>query len=147
MYAPWMTRKLSELSPEQQAKQRASSQQYKLKNKSRDSAYGAAYHKRRYATEPAYRERKDASAQRARVKRLYGLTEAAVAGMLGAQDYRCEICSSELAKYHIDHCHKTGKVRALLCPSCNIFLGKIEACPVRLQSALDYVERHQKWAP
>ena len=138
-----MTRKLSDLSPEQQAKQRASTQRYKLKNKSRDAAYGAAYHKRRYAAEPEYRARKDAGAQRARVKRLYGLTEADVTAMLVAQAYKCGVCHDSLTRHHIDHCHKTGRVRALLCPSCNVFLGKIEACPVRLQSALDYIERHK----
>lgn len=61
----------------------------------------------------------------------------------------CAICKlPEKAKHNhtkkiqrlaVDHCHKTGKVRALLCQDCNRGLGKFFDDPVKLKAALDYV--------
>lgn len=42
----------------------------------------------------------------------------------------------------IDHCHKTGKIRGLLCFSCNIILGHVEEKQNRLQNLIDYLQKH-----
>ena len=41
---------------------------------------------------------------------------------------------------HIDHDHLTGKIRGLLCPSCNIGLGAFKDNPTYLKSAIQYLE-------
>lgn len=52
--------------------------------------------------------------------------------MLNEQDNKCAICKINFSvtkkslKPHIDHNHKTGVVRGLLCQTCNIGLGHIE---------------------
>lgn len=64
--------------------------------------------------------------------------------LLVAQDYRCFICKisqKELGKYlSIDHCHTTGKVRGLLCNSCNNGLGRFKDNITYLKNAIKYLE-------
>lgn len=54
---------------------------------------------------------------------LYGLSIDEWNKMYETQNGSCFICKKpqkELKnRLHVDHCHKTGKVRALLCPKCN----------------------------
>ncbi len=58
----------------------------------------------------------------------YGITEEIFEQMKINQEQKCAICFKELhsKNTHIDHSHKTGKVRALLCTSCNLSLGFFE---------------------
>lgn len=58
----------------------------------------------------------------------------------------CMICNKEPAKC-IDHCHKTGIVRGVLCNSCNLGLGKFKDNIESLQTAIKYLEQSQlkKW--
>ncbi len=44
----------------------------------------------------------------------------------------------------IDHDHKTGQVRSLLCKKCNGVLGLVDDDPALLRAAADYIERHRK---
>jgi hypothetical protein len=39
---------------------------------------------------------------------------------------------------HVDHCHKTGKIRGVLCKYCNLGLGWFKTIEF-LQRALDYL--------
>ncbi len=62
------------------------------------------------------------------------------------QDGRCAICKrhqSELSKaLHVDHDHKTGDVRGLLCAHCNLALGGFRDDMSRLKQAIVYLENH-----
>lgn len=61
------------------------------------------------------------------------------------QSGKCKICSrhqSEIIKrFHVDHDHTTGIVRALLCSSCNQALGLIKENVTILKSMITFLER------
>lgn len=50
--------------------------------------------------------------------------------MIESQDGRCPLCEREVKSPVMDHDHKTGSVRAVLCRGCNAVLGKIERAMV-----------------
>lgn len=81
------------------------------------------------------------------LKRKYGLSVLEVENMLFVQDSKCAICQENvddvtLKRLNVDHCHKTGKVRELLCTHCNTGLGQFRDSPEILIEALAYLERH-----
>jgi hypothetical protein len=66
--------------------------------------------------------------------------------MVSNQDNKCAICKTEFwdPKYTcVDHCHKTKKVRAILCGPCNTGLGLFKESTQALKNAIKYLEKHQ----
>lgn len=72
------------------------------------------------------------------------------------QSGKCAGCLEEFAhplnksmliglKPEVDHCHKTERVRGLLCRRCNDFLGKIQDDQERMQRLVDYLKRNGDW--
>jgi hypothetical protein len=43
----------------------------------------------------------------------------------------------------VDHCHKTGKVRGLLCGNCNRFLGQIDDDINTAERLLEYLNKYK----
>lgn len=75
--------------------------------------------------------------------RRYNLTLGQFEEMKQSQENKCAICgeletSRELS---IDHCHKTTKVRGLLCIRCNSAIGFAGDDIKILQKAIEYLER------
>lgn len=62
-----------------------------------------------------------------RLKRLYGLTLAAWEALFDEQDRKCALCRTSDPRskkgWCTDHDHETGRVRGILCKSCNTMLG------------------------
>jgi hypothetical protein len=61
--------------------------------------------------------------------KVYGITEEQYNAMLAAQKNVCAICGGpprRKRRLAVDHCHATGRVRALLCDPCNLKLGNYE---------------------
>jgi hypothetical protein len=75
--------------------------------------------------------------------RKYKLTKRQLAALRDAQDDRCAICG-EPSPQHLDHDHRTGCIRQLLCQRCNQGLGLLRDDPTVLRAAADYVEEHKR---
>jgi hypothetical protein len=43
--------------------------------------------------------------------------------------------------WHVDHCHKTNKIRGVLCPNCNLALGFVQDDTDRLQGLIEYLQK------
>jgi hypothetical protein len=85
--------------------------------------------------------------QRGYILSRYGITQADYARMIVEQGNRCAVCfttnpASKSGTWHVDHCHKSGRVRGLLCARCNIGLGQFQDDPIRLRAAAIYIEKH-----
>jgi len=73
-----------------------------------------------------------------RLRREYGITLLQYNEMLKNQKYRCAVCFKQNVLV-VDHNHKTGKIRGLLCMSCNVILGSVKEDVTILQSAIKYL--------
>ena len=80
----------------------------------------------------------------ARIKKEYGLTKAAFYTLLERQSFKCPICGSPVSedKSHVDHDHKTGVVRGVLCGPCNQGIGLLKEDIRVLSSAIAYLNTH-----
>lgn len=79
--------------------------------------------------------------------RKYNITLKQYEDLLKSQNYKCAICHCENNNkdkkcFDVDHCHETGKVRGLLCNSCNQGIGYINKSE-HLKSAAEYVFKHE----
>lgn len=76
--------------------------------------------------------------RRNKTLRKYGLREEDYNIMFDKQEGKCKICH-EPVTLCVDHCHTTGKVRGLLCNSCNTSLGGFKDSIELLESAIKYL--------
>lgn len=86
------------------------------------------------------------------LKRKYGITLVEYNKILLYQDNRCATCkqyetvkdprNNKLKDLAVDHNHKTGKVRGLLCDSCNLSIGRTKENIKTLKNMIEYLEYH-----
>lgn len=97
-----------------------------------------------YIADPEkHRARKRAEFHRNALRR-YGITEDDEAAMLAAQGGVCAICGTgepgtKYGRWCRDHDHATGRLRGLLCTSCNQGLGRFRDDPGVLLAAIRYL--------
>jgi len=107
-------------------------------------------HKTRKRKDPSIYERIEWPCK---LKRLYGITVEQYDNILSEQKGRCAICGSESsqsrsyklvgrAKFSVDHCHTTGKVRGLLCTKCNRALGLMNDSIESVLRMAEYLKKH-----
>lgn len=79
-------------------------------------------------------------------KRAYGITTAQRDEILLAQDNACRICKAALTgRIYIDHNHKTGQIRGILCRICNTGLGMFKDDENAMANALKYLADDGQW--
>lgn len=108
------------------------------------SEYHKAYRERNKEKIRAYNAPR---ARRWALKYRFGLTPIDVEYMVLLQD-GCAICGAaetgDKKYWRIDHDHKTGKVRGLLCNRCNLMLGQAKDNIQTLANAIVYLEQHKQ---
>lgn len=91
------------------------------------------------------RKRRIGHEQRRRLRK-YGITQHEYERLLQRQGARCAACATDSpgAKgWNIDHDHRTGRVRGLLCMGCNTALGLLNEDPSVIRALASYAEMHQ----
>jgi len=109
--------------------------------KQRIREYNAATRERaREKERERYHSRPDGKAYRSKkwLRQRYGITPEELDDAKQAQGNLCAICDREKPLV-IDHDHKTGNLRGLLCNDCNTSIGKLGDTVESLTRALDYL--------
>ena len=125
--------------------------------RARRKAYASAYQKRRWKADVEFRVQKrlryeefkrahpKLTARRARAAYLrYTHGDDTVYDKLFTkQRGRCLICRSTTGqrRLHIDHNHRTGAIRGLLCGECNRAIGLFKDSPLSLRRAIRYLSK------
>lgn len=93
----------------------------------------------KYSSDPAHRAR----LRRGHYLYRYGVTFDEIVALRELQKGRCAVCDAKLKgglKEHVDHCHRTGLIRGILCSECNTGIGKLKDNPALLRRAAEYLE-------
>lgn len=79
-----------------------------------------------------------------KLEKLYGITEEDYKTLLNKQNNCCAICKTDFKtlprRPDVDHCHTTGRVRGLLCWTCNGGLGQFYDDVELLEKAIEYLK-------
>ena len=77
--------------------------------------------------------------------RNFGITLRVYLRNLEKQGGGCAICGATPGRrnFAVDHCHRTGKIRGILCHTCNVMLGSVEDSVTILQDAIKYLEGYR----
>lgn len=118
--------------------------------------------KHRIRTNPeAYTKKQQIYRETERWKALfkqYGITKEEYESLEKLQDEKCAICNKKetfavkgelmtegtIRRLAVDHCHRTKKVRGLLCTRCNHGLGYFEDDCNVLKKAIAYLEKYKE---
>lgn len=108
------------------------------KNREVWNAYMREYRKEHSGSRKWRDKQKDRS-----LKHRYGISLAERDEMFLRQGGKCLICQKTeeqvRTKLGIDHCHKTKKIRGLLCSRCNYYIGYIKESPEVIRRLLSYL--------
>ena len=81
--------------------------------------------------------------------RKYGLTPETFNELVVDQDNSCAICQTHAdeasrGRLFVDHCHSSGKVRGLLCHSCNLVIGHAKDNIETLTKSINYLRKNNE---
>lgn len=85
----------------------------------------------------------------AALKTKYNITKEEYDSLFLSQNKKCSICTTDLSvldlrHIHLDHCHKTGNIRNILCRYCNLGLGKFKDNQELIFNSMLYLQKHQQ---
>ena len=92
------------------------------------------------------------SNRKTKIRLKYGASLETIHALLEKQGNKCQICaepiwfgaSDKRNVPHVDHCHKTGMIRGLLCLTCNTGIGMFGDSSDLLQKATDYLSNNHR---
>lgn len=121
-------------SPDQKEKRVSYMRKWRAKNRERHNELARQSHARN-------RHKHIQKVREYHLIRQYGITQSDYDAMCERQNNTCAICkeaSTGARKMHVDHCHKTGRVRGILCHRCNTKLGWLEMYQSSIVEYLKY---------
>lgn len=121
---------------------RAYQREWRLKNKERLQIKNAADYRKRKLEKPEV-------IANSKFKTLYGITLEEYRQMLQQQNGLCAVCkrpetavqNGKVRKLSVDHNHKTGVTRELLCHCCNTAVGHLKEDPMIAQAITEYLAK------
>lgn len=98
-----------------------------------------------------YRKNNRKKIQDYKLNHRYGISPEEYDNLYKIQNGKCAICNNSETAIHnltkktitlaVDHCHKTKKIRGLLCQDCNRGLGKFHDDISKLEKAIEYLKK------
>jgi hypothetical protein len=100
----------------------------------------------KWETDEEFRNQSKNNAYKHNIKKKYGVTEEQYLKIYDKQNGLCAICGqksqTKAGRLALDHCHKTGKIRGLLCVKCNAGIGMLQDDVNVLKSAILYLKNY-----
>lgn len=82
------------------------------------------------------------------LQRKFNITQEDFNNIFNQQNGCCDICKLHQTNFKkafcVDHDHKTGKIRGLLCDNCNLMIGNSHDTPEILSNGIEYLNKHNK---
>lgn len=80
------------------------------------------------------------------IQKRYGVNPDEHAAMLKEQGGKCAMCGKSIThggnrNRQLDHCHRSGKPRGILCPRCNTGLANLNDDPGLLRKGIEYLTK------
>jgi len=120
---------------------------WRYENRERLLKWNREFYKRnakkmRVRSRSFYRNNKQKELDRMRYKK-YGITGNEFREIVEKQNNKCPICIRVINKnFSVDHDHKIGKIRGIICNDCNLAIGNAGSSPERLKSMANYLENY-----
>ena len=148
----WLSRPGVRERQRENARSRRHDPRYRERYLERQRAYSKShqYQKRRREWARAYRKTENGKRSEFRGRlRKYGISLEEYEILFEKQDGVCAVCKKRRARkvgstLCVDHCHKSGQVRGLLCTWCNSLIGHACDDPEVLRAAAKYLEARRK---
>lgn len=122
-----MSTRVREFTTEERVRRVERARQWQRENRDRYNAYQREY----------YRKHRKRLTNRAR---LYKVSAEELASWLQERP-ACEICGGT-ERLHVDHDHKTGRLRGVLCNTCNGGIGFFHEDIDKMRAAIAYLTAH-----
>ena len=142
----WCKGKIFVSKDEQKKRRKKYIKLWRLKNKNhilKVSRIWAKKNRKKRAIQAKLRYQKNPQKELDRVRyKKYGITGDEFRNLIKKQGMKCPICNRSIKKnLSVDHDHKTGKIRGIICNDCNLAIGNAESSIERLKSMVNYLEK------